>query len=68
MKVKFKQAEIKPKQKVFRMCVGIGHYGSTYCSACKADAENHFDKCAKCGAVFIKTVYDDSSSMGGSDF
>lgn len=59
MKIKFKSIEIKHKTAV-RRCVSDGHhghYGSTYCSECLADAEDHYKKCPKCGAIFTKTEY-----------
>lgn len=32
-----------------------GHYGSTTCSHCGTDVEDHFYECPKCGCLFEKT-------------
>jgi len=66
-KVKVKAPKVTKATREVIAC-DQGHYGSTYCSNCHADVENHYKKCPKCGAIFIKTNYDSGSWMGGSDF
>lgn len=43
-----------------------GHYGSTTCGHCGANAENNFYQCPKCGYWFERG-FDVSYNTGGQD-
>ena len=44
-----------------------GHYGSTTCSNCNKDIEQHFHQCPQCGAIFENKACV-MGGFGGSDF
>ena len=48
------------------VCDG-GQHGSTMCSNCGHNVENHFDSCPNCNASFL-TPDNVHTGFGGSDF
>jgi len=57
--MKLKVAKVHVIKKATRNCSACdqGHYGSTLCSACGTDVENHYKQCPKCKAIFTRTIY-----------